>query len=112
MKISEIGITYNTPTYIYFWNRLVKPKYKELRREFQRMKRRTIGEKFSNFVYDLKKIKPSKWYGMAKKLGAFSGQNDFDGPIIEELERLNDQQADEKIADFFQPHQMNTPRLI
>ena len=25
VKISEIGITYNTPTYIYFWNRLVEP---------------------------------------------------------------------------------------
>ena len=45
-------------------------KYRTLKSKFKRMKRKAVKEFYSSFVTELKKTDPSKWYGMAKKIGA------------------------------------------
>ena len=76
-------------------------KFKKLKRKFKKLKRKSVKSFYSDFVTELKQTNPSKWYGMAKQIGAI-GQNISDNQIeIDCLQELNDQEAAEKIADFF-----------
>ena len=75
-------------------------KFKKLKKKFRKLKRKAIKLFYSDFVTKLKQTNPSKWYGMAKQIGAI-GQNISDHQIeIDCLQGLDDQASSEKIADF------------
>ena len=79
-----------------FYKKRKSPKWKKLKI----MKRKTVQNFYSNFVSELKISNPSKWYSMAKRLG--TDQNSSDGQLkVECLKGLNDQEAAEKVAQFF-----------
>ena len=75
-------------------------KYKVLKLKFKRMKRRAIKQFYSGFVTELKKTDPSKWYNMAKKIGAVDQMTN--GEIqVESLSGLTNFQAAKQIAEHF-----------
>ena len=55
---------------------------------------------YSNFVTDLKENDPTKWYSMAKKIGAVN-QADSQRITVECLDSIDDQEAVEEIAKHF-----------
>jgi hypothetical protein len=50
-------------------------KWRKLNKTFKRLKRKAIQSFYDNFVSDLKKTNPGKWYQMAKKIGAVDQMN-------------------------------------
>ena len=75
-------------------------KYKKIKEKFRRLKRAAIKSFYSDFVLDLKKSDPSKWYTMAKKIGAIDQLNE--GEVkVESLSGLSNIQAAQKIAEHF-----------
>ena len=64
------------------------------------MKRKAIKCFYSKFVTDLKQSEPSKWYRMAKRIGAIDQMNS--GEIsVDELEGLDRKTCYEKVAQNF-----------
>ena len=55
---------------------------------------------YNQFVTDLKETDPSKWYTMAKKIGAVN-QSDSERVNVECLENFDDQEAVEAVAQHF-----------
>ena len=64
------------------------------------MKRKAVKNFYSEFVHDLKKTDPGKWYAMAKKIGAV-GQSSSSDVEVEALCGFSNLQAAHKIAEHF-----------
>ena len=75
-------------------------KYEKLKLKFKRMKRAAIKAFYAEFVTELKSINPSKWYSMAKKIGAIDQMSQGDVKV-ESLVNLDNLQAAKKIAEHF-----------
>ena len=83
-----------------FFKNRKSSKCKKLKKKFKKLKRRTVQNFYSEFVSELKVSNPSKWYSMAKRLGA--EQNSRDGELhVECLKGMDNQQAAEEIAEHF-----------
>ena len=83
----------------YFKNRRSE-KFKNLKVKFKRLKRKSIKETYSNFVTDLKMTNPSKWYHMAKRMGAVNRMSGGDIQV-EALSDYDNKQCAQKIAEHF-----------
>ena len=83
-----------------FFKRRKSKKWKKLKKKFKILKRKTIQKFYKNFVEDLKQTDPSKWYGMAKRIGAVNNMEHGD-LIVEELVGVNDDESAELIAEHF-----------
>ena len=59
-----------------------------------------LNLKHSKFINELKSTEPSKWYSMAKRIGAVD-QTPHDQLQVQSLSSLDDQQAAEEVADHF-----------
>ena len=108
VKISNLDKKWFTPTLKSlhrkiqreFYKHRQSNKWKDLRRKFKKMKRKSIKSYYSKFVTDLKESEPGKWYRMAKRLGALDQMNN--GEIsVDELEGLSNKICAEKIAQAF-----------
>ena len=75
-------------------------KWKVLKSKFKKLKRKTMKKFYNHFVTDLKESDPSKWYSMAKKIGAVN-QTDSNRISVECLDGVEDQAAVEEIAKHF-----------
>ena len=64
------------------------------------MKRAAIKAFYAEFVTELKSTNPSKWYSMAKKIGAIDQMSQGDVKV-ESLVNLDNLQAAKKIAEHF-----------
>ena len=53
-----------------FFRKRKSPKWKKLKAKFKKEKRKSIKQFYSEFVTDLKKSNPGKWFTMAKRIGA------------------------------------------
>ena len=53
-----------------FYIRRKSTKWKNLKRKIKSLKKKTVRKFYSSFVNTLKDTNPSKWYEMAKKIGA------------------------------------------
>ena len=62
-----------------FFKKRKSSKWKKLKKKFKKLKRRIVQNFYSEFVTELKVTNPSKWYAMAKRLGA--EQNSRDGEL-------------------------------
>ena len=83
-----------------FYKNRKSAKWKRLKQKFKRLKRQTVKNFYSKFVTELKESNPSKWYSMAKRLGA--EQNNKTGELsVECLKGLNNKQAAEQVAEHF-----------
>ena len=83
-----------------FYKKRKSPKWRKLKRKFKALKRRTVKNFYSDFVTELKVSNPSKWYGMAKRLGAEKQSNN--GELsVECLKGLSNHQAAEEVAKYF-----------
>ena len=75
-------------------------KWRELNKKFKKLKRKAIQSFYKNFVTNLKKTNPGKWYQMAKKIGAVDQMNS--GEVkVEILKGLNNKQSAQRIAEHF-----------
>ena len=83
-----------------FYKRRKSVKYKELKSKFKKLKRKTVKNFYSNFVSDLKKSDPAKWYSMAKQIGAVDKMSRGDIKV-QCLENLTNEQSVQKIAEHF-----------
>ena len=72
-------------------------KWKKLKKQFKKEKRKAVKSFYSNFVSELKITNPGKWYKMAKKIGAIDQMNDGDVQV-EALDGLTNKECAEKIA--------------
>ena len=80
-----------------FFKHRKSSKWKRLKRKFKQMRRKSIKSFYSNFLTELKKTEPGKWYQMAKKLGAVDQMND--GEIkVDCLEGLSKSEGSERLA--------------
>ena len=59
-----------------FYKNRKSTKWKELKRKFKKLKKQTARKFYDTFVNDLKSTNPSKWYEMARKIGAVNHSND------------------------------------
>ena len=75
-------------------------KWKHLKTKFKKLKRNTMKKFYNHFVTDLKETDPSKWFNMAKKIGAVN-QKELEKVTVECLEDLDDQEAVEEDAQHF-----------
>ena len=75
-------------------------KYKSLKSRYKKVKRKCIKNNLVNFVSDLKKTSPGKWYYMAKKIGAVDSKIS-DDVVVESLRNLSDQEAVNAIGEHF-----------
>ena len=75
-------------------------KYKALRRNFRRQKKKAVKSFYKNFVEDLKSSKPGNWFNMLKKLGGTESKVK-ERVQVESLEGLTDQEAVEEVAGTF-----------
>ena len=75
-------------------------KYKSLKLKFKKLKRKAIKEFYADFVFDLKRTDPAKWYKMAKKIGAVDQMSESEIKV-ESLSNLTNLQAAQKIAEHF-----------
>ena len=83
-----------------FFKKRRSPRWRKLKKKYKRLKRKTVQSFYDTFIHDLKTSNPAKWYSMAKRLGAES--NNCDGEVaVECLSGLDNQQAAEKVAEFF-----------
>ena len=64
------------------------------------MKRKRIKTFYADFLTELKVTNPSKWYSMAKKIGAVDEMNSGE-VIVDELEGLSNLEGAERIAQHF-----------
>ena len=67
-----------------FYKHRKSDKWKKLKRKFKTLKKKTLRKFYSNFVDELKETNPSKWYQMAKKIGAVN-QSEQDDLRVEAL---------------------------
>ena len=75
-------------------------KYRKLRNQFRRNKRKAIKSFYKHFVEELKQTKPSKYFQMLKKLGGMEQR--INGKLeIECLKDMTDQEGAEAIAKEF-----------
>ena len=108
MKISSLDKKFMTPelktlqrrVQREFYKRRKSQKWKNLKRKFKTLKRKTIRKFYSNFVSELKNTNPSKWYQMAKRIGAVN-QKDEDDLKVEVLAGLSEEESAEQIAQHF-----------
>ena len=84
-----------------YFRRGKSDKYLQLRAKFRRSKRKSIQNNYADFVHELKQSKPGQWFSMAKRLGGYQPQLDSHEIEINCLKGLPDDDAAEKIADFF-----------
>ena len=82
----------------YFENRK-SVKWKKLKNRFKKQKRNSVRNFYSNFVSEMKETNPSKWYSLAKRLGA--DESDEFGLKVDCLDGITDAEAAEKIALHF-----------
>ena len=82
-----------------YWKNRKSDKWRSFRHKFTKLKKKNCRSFYNNFVTDLKSTNPSKWYMMAKKIGAISNQKDE--LHIESLSDMSNGQAAEAIADHF-----------
>ena len=83
-----------------FYKRRKSAQWKKLKKQFKKLKRKTVRTFYSDFVSELKETNPSKWYSMAKRLGA--EQTCKDGQVsVECLKGMDNCQAAEEIATHF-----------
>ena len=75
-------------------------KWKKLNKKFKKLKRKTIKNFYSNFTTELKETNPSRWYEMAKKIGALDQMNGRE-TFVECLEGLSDKESAQLIAEHF-----------
>ena len=77
-------------------------KYKELKRKFKQLKRKAIQRFYDDFVSDLRITNPSKWFTMAKRIGAFDQLSLSQGEVkVTELSSLTNKEAAQRIAAHF-----------
>ena len=75
-------------------------KYKKLKSKFRRMKRKSVQSFYSDFVHNLKKCAPGKWFKMAKKIGAVSESESGD-VSVESLSGLSNGECAQRIAEHY-----------
>ena len=75
-------------------------KWKRLRSNFNKEKRKASKQFYAEFVANMKTIKPGQYYKMAKKIGGIEQTNHTD-LHIECLEGMNPQQQVEAVAEAF-----------
>ena len=75
-------------------------KYKKLESKYKKLKRKTIGSFYSDFIQNLKKSNPGKWFKMAKKIGAV-GESESEEIKVESLSELSNSQCAQKIAEHY-----------
>ena len=75
-------------------------KWKTLKAKFKKLKRKAMQKFYEHFVTDLKETNPSRWYNMAKKIGAVN-QTDSERVNVECLDAIDDQEAVEVVAQHF-----------
>ena len=83
-----------------FYKHRKSQKYIRLRAKFRKLKRRNVQTFFSSFVSELKCSEPSKWYSMAKKIGAVD-QSTYGKVQVQSLSGLNNSECAQKIANHF-----------
>ena len=83
-----------------YYRKRKSPKWKLLKTKFKKLKRKAINKFYHHFVTDLKETNPSKWYSMAKRIGAVN-QIGSDKVVVECLENVDDQEAVEEVAKHF-----------
>jgi hypothetical protein len=83
-----------------FYKHRRSPKYRKLKAKFKKMKRKAVKTFYSSFVSDLKITDPSKWFSMAKRIGALSQVDNCDVKI-ESLAKYDNKQCANKIAQHF-----------
>ena len=74
-------------------------KHKKIKAKFKKLKKKSIRTVYTEFVQDLKATDPSKWYAMAKKIGAVNNTG-LDAEI-ESLSHLSKKECANKIAEHF-----------
>ena len=83
-----------------FYKHRKSEKWGRLKRKFKTLKKKTLRKFYSNFVTELKDTNPSKWYQMAKKIGAVN-QTEQDDLRVEALSGMDDKESAELIAQHF-----------
>ena len=83
-----------------FYKNRTSPKWRKMKKKFKKLKRKTVRNFYFNFVSELKVSNPSKWYSMAKRLGAEKPNSD--GELkVECLQGFDNEQSAEKVAEHF-----------
>jgi hypothetical protein len=80
-----------------FFRKRKSSKWKKLKIEFKKKKRKAIQTFHYNFVNDLKGVDPGKFYKMCKRIGAVDDINDGD-LHIDSLEGLTDDECAEAVG--------------
>ena len=75
-------------------------KYKKLKSEFKKKKRKAIKAFYSEFVTELKISNPGKWYAMAEKIGATDLMNEGETQV-ESLLGFSNSKCAQQIAEHF-----------
>ena len=75
-------------------------KWRKLNKAFKRLKRKAFQSLYPNFVSELKRTNPAKWYQMAKRIGAVDQMNSGETKV-EVLQGLSNKQGAQKIAQHF-----------
>ena len=75
-------------------------KYKKLRSKFRKLKRKSVKTFYKDFVCNLKKSDPGKWYQMAKQIGAIS-ESERGDIRVESLTDFTNKQCAQKIAEHY-----------
>ena len=83
-----------------FYKNRKSTKWKNLKRKFKKLKKLIARKYYNDFVNDLKNTSPSKWYKMAKKIGAVNHSKDVE-LRVEALCGLGDDESAERIAQHF-----------
>ena len=83
-----------------FYKHRQSAKWRKLKKKYKRLKRKSIKSFYNNFLTELKKTDPGKWYQMAKKIGAVDQMNE--GEIsVECLEGLSSAEGVQQIANHY-----------
>ena len=75
-------------------------KYKKFKSKFKKLKRKSAKTFYSDFILNLKKTDPGKWYLMAKKIGAVNETESGDIQV-EALANLSNQECAQRIAEHY-----------
>ena len=75
-------------------------KWKRINKIYEKLKRKTIKNLYSNFTDELKQVNPGRWYEMAKRIGALDQMNSGE-TNVECLEGLTNKQGAQLIANHF-----------
>ena len=75
-------------------------KHKKLKSKFKKLKRKSVQTFYSDFVHNLKKSDPGKWYQMARKIGAVH-QSETGAVQVESLSNLSNGECAQKIAEHY-----------